>query len=76
MPRFYFDIHDGATIRDEIGRVLTSREEVRREALKVALKLLAAEAEDARETALVLTVRDEAGGVSLRIRVVSQVEEH
>ncbi|MCE4222775.1 hypothetical protein HCU64_03345 [Methylobacterium sp. C25] len=75
MPRFYFDIYDGADIRDEVGRILTSKQSVRQEALKVALNLLAAEAADARESALVLTVRDEAGKTSLRIRVVSQIEE-
>lgn len=75
MPRFFFDVHDGVDIHDEVGRELAGRDAVREEALSVAIKLLAAEAADSKETTLVLTVRDEAGETPLRIRLVSQIEE-
>lgn len=75
MPRFYFDIHDGLDIRDDVGRELPDRAAVREEALQVATKLLAAEAADSKETTLVLTVRDETGATPLKIRLVSQIEE-
>lgn len=75
MPRFYFDMHDGVDIRDEVGRDLADKAAVREEALDVAIKLLAAESADSKETTLVLTVRDEAGASPLTIRLVSQIEE-
>jgi hypothetical protein len=34
VPRFYFDVHDGVDIRDEIGRELSDRQAVRDEALQ------------------------------------------
>jgi hypothetical protein len=74
MPRYFFDIDDGAEHKDEIGRVLEDGPILRAEALKVVAALTVAEAEDARETTLVLSVRDEAGVPVLRVRVVCQVE--
>lgn len=75
MPRYFFDIDDGVEMRDEIGRELESGAILRAEALQVAAALVIAEAQDAKETTLVLTVRDEAGATPLKVRLVSQVEE-
>ena len=75
MPRYFFDIHDGVELRDEIGRDLESGAILRAEALQAATRLVAAEAEDSKETTLILTVRDAAGAMSLKVRVVCQVEE-
>ncbi|GEO99039.1 DUF6894 family protein [Methylobacterium haplocladii] len=75
MPRFYFDVHDGVDICDEVGRELPDRAAVREEALGVAIKLLAAEAAEAKEMTLILTVRDQSGATPLKIRLVSQIEE-
>ncbi|GLS44468.1 DUF6894 family protein [Methylobacterium brachythecii] len=75
MPRYFFDVHDGVDLRDEIGRDLESGSILRAEALKVVTALMAAEADDARETTLVLTVRDAAGVTPLKVRLVCQVEE-
>lgn len=75
MPRYFFDVHDGSLIRDEIGRVLDEDEAtLRSEALKVAANLMRAEAEDAEETALLLAVRDEEDHTALKVRVICQVE--
>ncbi len=75
MSRFYFDMNDGVDIRDDVGRDLADTVAARAEALAVAIKLLAAEAADAKDTTLVLTVRDETGATPIRIRLVSQIEE-
>ena len=75
MPRYFFDIHDGAEIRDEIGREIEHPALVRREALRVATALAAEEGEDESACSLVLTVRDEAGGDVLSVRLVCRVQE-
>lgn len=74
MPRYYFDLNDGSDHRDEIGRDLEGGTILRVEALRVIIRLMDAEAEDAKETTLVLTVRDEAGATPLKVRLVCQVE--
>ncbi|MCE4225591.1 hypothetical protein HCU64_17705 [Methylobacterium sp. C25] len=73
--RYYFDINDGTEVRDEIGRVLEGGEILRAEALRVITRLTAAEAEEARETTLVLAVRDQVGKTALKVRIVCQLEE-
>ncbi|QDI83136.1 hypothetical protein E8E01_23335 [Methylorubrum populi] len=75
MSRYFFDINDGNLLRDEVGRDLEGGEIMRAEALQVAASLMQAEAGDAKETAFVLTVRNETGGECLRIRLVCQVED-
>ncbi|MBB3903855.1 DUF6894 family protein [Methylobacterium brachythecii] len=75
MSRYFFDIDDGSVIHDEIGREIRDDRTLRREALGVVTALMAAEAEDAKETTLVLSARDEAGKLSLKVRMVCQVEE-
>lgn len=75
MARYFFDLNDGSDIPDEIGREIADLAALRREALRVMTSLTAAEAEDAKDTTLVMTVRDEAGGTPLRVRLVCQVEE-
>ena len=74
MARYFFDIYDGVECRDEIGRELENGIFVRAEALKVATQLMTAEAEDSKETTLVLTVRDEVGSTPLTLRLVCQIE--
>ncbi|MCE4225206.1 hypothetical protein HCU64_15725 [Methylobacterium sp. C25] len=75
MSRYFFDIDDGSTIPDEIGREIRDYRMLRREALGVVAALMAAEAEDAKETTLILSARDETGHVSLKVRMVCQVED-
>ncbi|GJD82467.1 DUF6894 family protein [Methylobacterium haplocladii] len=75
MPRFFFDVNDGAEMRDEIGREVSNGAGVKTEALRVIAALLTAEAEDAAETTLVLSVRDDSGAIPLKLRMVCQVEE-
>ncbi|GLS44772.1 hypothetical protein GCM10007884_27610 [Methylobacterium brachythecii] len=75
LSRYFFDIDDGSVIHDEIGREIRDDRTLRREALGVVTALMAAEAEDAKETTLVLSARDEAGKLSLKVRMVCQVEE-
>ncbi|GJD68372.1 DUF6894 family protein [Methylobacterium gnaphalii] len=75
MARFFFDIHDGTNLCDPVGRDLEAGVILRAEALKVVTNLMAAEAEDARESTLVLSVRDESGTIPLKVRIVCQVEE-
>lgn len=75
MPRYFFDMHDGAEIRDEIGREIDHPALVRREALRVATALAAEEGEDGNQCSLELTVRDEGGARVLSVRLVCQVEE-
>lgn len=75
LPRYYFDVDDGSEMRDEIGRELADGADVRAEALQVIVALLAAEAEDAADTTLVLSVRDAFGTIPLKVRMVCQIEE-
>ena len=75
MPRYFFDMHDGAEIRDAIGREIDHPRLVRREALCVATALAAEEGEDGSACSLVLTVRDEEGGDVLSVRLVCQIRE-
>lgn len=75
MPRYFFDVKDGVDLRDEVGREIEGGAILRAEALQVVAGLMKAEAADARETTLVLTVRDETDAVPLKVRVVCQVEE-
>jgi hypothetical protein len=75
VSRYFFDIDDGSVHSDEIGREVRDANALRREALGVVAALMVAEAEDARETTLVLSARDENGKVSLKVRMVCQVEE-
>ncbi|GJE53983.1 MULTISPECIES: DUF6894 family protein [Methylobacterium] len=75
MARYFFDLNDGSDIPDEIGREIADLAALRREALRVMTSLTAAEAEDAKDTTLVMTVRDEAGRTPLKVRLVCQVEE-
>ena len=76
MPKYFFDIHDGCAIRDDIGRNIEGGGILRAEAVKVATMLMREEAETGNETTLVLTVRDEAGGTPLTVRLVCQVSEN
>lgn len=77
MPQYFFDMDDGTALRDEIGRELENDETIlRAEALQVISNLMKAEAEDARESTLILTVRDEIGSIVLQVRLVCQVEVH
>lgn len=75
MPRYFFDLNDGTQLRDEIGRELKNRNSLRAEAIRVVTALVAAEAGDAKDTTLVLSVRDEAGFIPLKVRIACQVEE-
>lgn len=74
MRRYYFDIDDGTFIRDEVGRAMEGDDILKAEALQVAAELMKAEAKEAKETAIQLSVRDETGEQKLVIRVVCQVE--
>lgn len=75
MPHYFFDIHDGFDLRDDVGRDLENVEEVRSEALKVIAGLAAAEGEDSDGYAIVLNVRDESGDSALSVRMVCQVDD-
>lgn len=75
MPRYFFDVNDGAELRDETGRDLEGGAILRAEALQVVTALMKAEAEDAKDTTLVLSVRDETGGIILKVRLACQLEE-
>ncbi len=75
MPRYFFDIHDGADLRDEIGREISDPLVLRREALRVMTSLMAAEAEDSQDCTLVLTVRNETDDVVMTIRLVCQMDD-
>ncbi|MEE7457561.1 hypothetical protein MPAR168_23490 [Methylorubrum populi] len=75
MPRYFFDVHDGIDVRDEVGRELEDNDAIlQAEALQVVTELMKAEAADAKETALILTVRDKNGGIAFRVRLICQVE--
>lgn len=74
MSRYYFDIDDGNEIRDVVGRAMDGGDVLREEALTVIADLMKAEAKDAKETALRLTVRDDGGNQCLIIRLVCQIE--
>ncbi|MBD8905368.1 DUF6894 family protein [Methylorubrum zatmanii] len=75
MPRYFFDINDGADLKDEVGREIREPLALRREALRVMTALMAAEAEDSQDCTLVLTVRDESGDGVMTIRLVCQIDD-
>ncbi len=75
MARYFFDIHDGADLRDEVGREIGDPLALRREALRVMTALMAAEAEDSQDCTLVLTVRHESGDAIMTIRLVCQIDD-
>ncbi len=75
MARYFFDIHDGADLRDEVGREIGDPLALRREALRVMTALMAAEAEDSQDCTLVLTVRHESGDGIMTIRLVCQIDD-
>lgn len=75
MPRYFFDVNDGTEHRDEIGRELKGGADMKSEALRVIAALLAAEAEDAKETTLVLSVRDASSAKHLEVRMACQIED-
>lgn len=75
MPRYFFDIHDGVDLRDEVGREIGDPLVLRREALRVMTSLMAAEAEDSQDSTLVLTVRNETGDGIMTIRLVCQIDD-
>ncbi|SFL45814.1 DUF6894 family protein [Methylorubrum salsuginis] len=75
MARYFFDIHDGADLRDEVGREIGDPLALRREALRVMTALMAAEAEDSQDSTLVLTVRNETGDGVMTIRLVCQIDD-
>ncbi len=75
MPRYFFDIHDGVDLRDEVGREIGDPLALRREALRVMTSLMAAEAEDSQDSTLVLAVRNETGDVVMTIRLVCQIDD-
>lgn len=75
MPRYFFDVNDGTEQRDEVGRVLEGVETLRARALQLAAALAKVEADDANEAVFVMTVRDEAGALPFRVRMVCQIEE-
>lgn len=75
MPRYFFDVNDGVELRDRVGRDVEGGAILRAEALQVATALMKAEAEDAKETTLVLSVRDETGAIILRVRLACQLDE-
>lgn len=75
MARYFFDIHDGAEIHDDIGREVENRHMLRQEALTVITGLAAAEGEDCDGYTIVLKVRNEAGSTALTLRMVVQVDD-
>ncbi|GJE54819.1 MULTISPECIES: DUF6894 family protein [Methylobacterium] len=75
MPRYFFDVNDGAELQDDVGRVLESGAPLRAEAIRTVALLLAAEADNAKDTALVLSVRDANGAIPLKVRMACHVEE-
>ncbi len=74
MPRFFFDIHDGARHSlDEEGTVFADIEAASREAVAVLPAIAANErAGDDRE--IVATVRDEDGAAVFRVRLMVKSE--
>ncbi|GAB6843585.1 hypothetical protein HNR00_001110 [Methylorubrum rhodinum] len=75
MPRYFFDIHDGVALSDEVGREIGDPLALRREALRVMTSLMAAEAEDSQDCTLVLAVRNETGDDVMTIRLVCQIDD-
>ena len=75
MPRYFFDIHDGVELRDDVGREIAEPLALRQEALRVMTTLMAAEAEDSQDCTLVLSVRNGAGERVMTIRLVCQIDD-
>lgn len=75
MPRYYFDIHDGFELRDDVGRDIKDLRAARTEALTVITGLAAAEGEDSDGYTIVLDVWDEAGANVLTVRMVCQLDD-
>lgn len=75
MPRYFFDIHDGAAVIDDDGQDLADRKAARAEALDRAAAFAADPRKLGGAGVVVVTVRTAPERVALRLRLVCQIEE-
>ncbi|GLS46258.1 DUF6894 family protein [Methylobacterium brachythecii] len=74
MTNFFFDVHDGISVRDDIGRQLPDIEAARREAIQIAAKYAKDPENLGAGGLLVVSVRNTGDAVVLTIRLVCQIE--
>jgi hypothetical protein len=68
MPLFYFQVRDGAEVRDQDGTELASVSRARIEAVRLAGNLIAEQGQEFwDERAWSMEVEDESGGVLFRL---------
>lgn len=75
VPRYYFDIHDGAVVIDTDGRELPDRAAARDEALARVAAFAAEPKKLGGGGGVVVTVRDGPENVLMRLRLVCQIED-
>lgn len=75
MARYYFDVNDGKTVEDRIGREVADLTSLRRESLQLVTRRAADDAQDGRPSSVVLQVRDDRGAEVLTVNLVCQVVE-
>ncbi|GLS46232.1 DUF6894 family protein [Methylobacterium brachythecii] len=74
MPRYFFDVHDGVEVRDDVGRVFADQEGARREALQLAADYAKVVENLSASGLLVVTVRSEAGETVAVVRLICQID--
>jgi hypothetical protein len=75
MPRYFFDTYDGdLSVPDEIGLELDDLEAAKAEAKKTLLDIAKDKLSDSDQRTLMVSVREEAGQVLLRVALGLRVE--
>lgn len=75
MPRYFFDVHDGVQIMDDVGTPCPDLDAAKREAMRIAADFVARPRRgDDEGGAVVISVRDAPGGVRATVRLGFVVE--
>ncbi|WP_336490905.1 DUF6894 family protein [Methylobacterium nigriterrae] len=75
MPRFFFDIHDGDFIHDDVGHDLPNLKTVRAEAQRALAGMAATKPPDANAIQIRVDVRDDSGKRVVMASLLSVIED-
>jgi hypothetical protein len=74
MPRYFFDIHDGVDVRDDVGKEFPNSEAARQEAVQLASEYAQFPDNLSASGLLIVSARDLAGSTITTVRLVCQIE--
>ncbi|WP_336492312.1 DUF6894 family protein [Methylobacterium nigriterrae] len=75
MPRFFFDIHDGDVLRDDVGHDCPDLQAVRAETQRALGGLVAAKPLDANAIQVRVDVRDDSGKRVVTASLLAVIED-